>query len=249
MKKLIELVQHHGFIAATSVAMFVHSTWTFNTLFAGEQPNLDGSLEMWVRYLMWVLPGALIALAIDVGQIQTSSKIKHARGWSDRIPLLVTFSMLAIAGYYLQWFHMAHHLPALDLGDGLDVRHYSTVELLKGLSIWIIPALLPLSTILYTVSDISESQHATVISDLSEFKSNVSIVDHAPLPSLDLGEWMKRDPDEFDPEEDDTEPFDPVVSESDGYGALNVDPALQSERAKKPRPGRKGARSQNGSVE
>lgn len=239
MKKILDLVQHHGFIASTSVAMFVHSTWTFNTLFAGEQPILDGTLQAWIPYLMWVIPGALIALAIDVGQIQTSARIKHARGWVQ-LRLVLTFVMLASAGYYLQWFHMAHHLPSLELGQGLSQTHHATVELLKGWAIWVIPALLPLSTILYTISDVDRGD---VVPDLQ-----VRIVDHAPVGnpsdlSNSLGDWLSRpgvDDDEFDvtPYLEDTEPVE--IVESTGYKGLNTDPELQSERASKPNRARKG---------
>jgi len=153
---LIKLITHHGFIFATSIAMFVHSTWTFNTLFAGEQPVLDGTLAAWVPYLLWVTPGALIAAAIDIGQVQTSSKLMRASGWTRRIALSVTFVVLAIAGYYLQWFHLVHHMPALSFGEGLAPATQDAVRTARDAAIYIIPALLPISTILYTMSEIGE---------------------------------------------------------------------------------------------
>lgn len=156
MTTLIKLITHHGFIFATSIAMFVHSTWTFNTLFAGEQPVLDGSLAAWVPYLLWVTPGALIAAAIDIGQVQTSSKLMRASGWTRRIALSVTFVVLAIAGYYLQWFHLVHHMPALSFGEGLAPATQDAVRTARDAAIYIIPALLPISTILYTMSEIGE---------------------------------------------------------------------------------------------
>lgn len=236
--KLLDSVQHHGFIAATSVAMFVHSTWTFNTLFAGEQPHLDGSPMGVVNYMLWVLPGALIALAIDVGQIQTAINIKRAQGWRQKAPLGFTFIVLAFAGYYLQWFHMVHHMPSLALGDGVAPTHMPLVISLVGWAVWLVPSLLPLSTILYTISN-SGSPDVVSVSPPSVDLDKVSVVDHAPLPSMS---WSYTNvEDDFDPEDDDTEPIEVPVS--GGYGQLDTSPEAQSERAKKPRR-RKG----NGSV-
>jgi uncharacterized membrane protein YidH (DUF202 family) len=173
MSRIIERLAAHGFIIATSVAMFVHSTWTFNTLFAGQQPTIDGSLSQWISYLLWVIPGALIALAIDIGQIQTSGKIIHERRRAQRLALIVTFGMLALAGYYLQWFHLVHHMPALDFGQGLTEATRASVTGWRDLAIFIVPALLPLSTILYTVSNIQpQAEQAATVNPTSHRRNS-----------------------------------------------------------------------------
>lgn len=159
MKSLSRVITQHGFIFATSVAMFVHSTWTFNTLFAGEQPHLDGSLYQWVKYALWVTPGALIALAIDIGQVQTSARIVRARRTRQRVSLGVTFFVLAVAGYYLQWFHLIHHMPELEFGTGLTEATRDSLRMFRDAAIFVIPALLPLATILYTLSEAGEEVH------------------------------------------------------------------------------------------
>lgn len=151
-QRLSHIISTHIFIFATSLAMLVHSTWTFGTLFSGKQPTIDGSLENWISYFLWVTPALLVALAIDVGQIQTSVKLSNATARSQKITLGVTFITLALAGYYLQWFHLAHHIPALEFGAGLTEDMRANLEGLKALAIFFVPALLPLSTVLYTLS-------------------------------------------------------------------------------------------------
>lgn len=188
MNKIATLITRHGFIFATSIAMFVHSTWTFNTLFAGEQPALDGSLSAWVPYLLWVTPGALIAAAIDIGQVQTSSKLMRAKTIARRGALLVTFMVLAIAGYYLQWFHLVHHMPALNFGQGLAPATQDAVRTARDAAIFIIPMLLPISTILYTVSEIGEhDEHMPAVPDVAPVVVEVPEIAQLPdnLPADD----------------------------------------------------------------
>ena len=152
MNRLSHIISNHIFIFATSLAMLVHSTWTFGTLFSGKQPTIDGSVENWIAYVLWVTPALLVALAIDVGQIQTSVKLSKATARSQKVSVGITFITLALAGYYLQWFHLAHHIPALEFGAGLTPDMRTNLEGLKALAIFFIPALLPLSTVLYTLS-------------------------------------------------------------------------------------------------
>jgi hypothetical protein len=139
----------HGFILATAVAMFIHSTWTINTIFGGQQPT-DGNL---LKYLFWVIPGALVAFAIDIGQIATSMRLRHAHGWKT-VGLAVTFITLAIGGYYLQWFHIIHHMPVLPYGAGISAETQAIIRGWRDAAIFIGPALMPISTILYTISNI-----------------------------------------------------------------------------------------------
>lgn len=157
MNKLSHIISNHIFIFATSIAMLVHSTWTFGTLFSGKQPELNG-LNTLVPYLMWVTPALLVALAIDVGQIQTSVKLAKAQKLQQQLSLGFTFLVLALAGYYLQWFHLAHHIPALEFGSGLSPEMQDNLKSVKDLAIFIVPALLPLSTILYTVSSVTDKE-------------------------------------------------------------------------------------------
>lgn len=134
------------FISATGLAAFVHSTWALATLFGGQPPTMQVSLE----FAYWLIPAMLIAFALDVGQIATSGQI---RGGQKQAVKYATFAVFAIANYFLQWLYMAHHMPALPLATGVRSDWQPLAQLIRDASLWIIPAFLPLATLLYTVSD------------------------------------------------------------------------------------------------
>ncbi len=140
--KFLRHILEQPFIFATGLAALVHSTWALGTLFAGQQP--DG----W-HLVGWLAPALLIAFALDVGQIATSAEIR-AHGLTGRRGL--TFVIFAGATYYLQWLYIAHHMPALPVGEGVSDIARASVISLRDAALWIIPALLPLSTLLYTFS-------------------------------------------------------------------------------------------------
>lgn len=133
------------FIFATGLAALMHSTWSLGTLFAGQAPQAAWSLQ----FIGWIAPAVLIAFALDVGQIVTSAEL---RAGERTLAKYATFGVFAIATYYLQWLYIVHHMPALDLGLGVSADAHATVTLMRDAAIWIIPALLPLSTLLYTFS-------------------------------------------------------------------------------------------------
>jgi len=176
------------FITATGAAALVHSTWSLGTLFAGEQP--DG----W-HLLGWLIPALLIAFALDVGQVATSAQIRE-HGMT--ISRAVTFVVFAVATYYLQFLYIAHHMPALELSAGISDVHRGTALALRDLAIWLIPALLPLSTLLYTMSgERGQSQHSedvqvvTVQGDASSEWIPMSMEDeHVGLPDAPLFEQL-----------------------------------------------------------
>jgi len=135
----------HSFVGATGAAAFLHSTWAIGTLFAGNIPQEPFTLAWWG----WHVPAALLAFSVDVGQIMTSVRIKRG----ERSPwMFVTFFVLAMSTYFFQWVYIAHHMPALALGEGVRAEWIPLVTLIRDASIWIIPAFLPLATILYTLS-------------------------------------------------------------------------------------------------
>lgn len=140
------------FVAATGLAALLHSTWALGTLFAGPQPEAG----LTVAFLGWLLPALLIAFALDVGQISTSAEIRrHGMTWARGL----TFATFALATYYLQWLYIAHHMPALDLAPGVRPAWAGLALLVRDAALWIIPALLPASTLLYTFSGRQEAQH------------------------------------------------------------------------------------------
>jgi hypothetical protein len=136
------------FVAATGIAAFVHSTWTLATVFTGEIPAVQGLADL-PAWLYSIIPAALIALAVDVGQISTSKDIRNGERTRAKF---ITFAVLAGATYYLQWFFLAHHTPSMALGAGVRSEWAAFATAFRDLSLWIIPALLPLATMLYTSS-------------------------------------------------------------------------------------------------
>lgn len=179
-------VKQQPFVTATAIAALAHSTWSLGTLFSGVQPmppELGAALVEWVVFaiktLAWHLPAFAIAFAFDVGQVATAAEIRkaHAQGkrpWRKYL----TFVVFAAATFYLQMLYAAVHLPALALGAGVSAAHNETVRLWLDAAVWVIPAFLPLSTLLYTFSsDDAHSAPETAI----EAPQTVSVsVDPAP---------------------------------------------------------------------
>ena len=144
MKTVLKSLWEHKFIAATGVSALIHSTWALGTLFSGEQPSAPLALAG------WLIPAFLIAFALDMGQIATSSEIRHEGLTLSRG---LTFFVFAAATYYCQWIYMAHHMPALAIAPGVSDLARSTATGMRDAALWVIPAFLPLSTILYTFSN------------------------------------------------------------------------------------------------
>lgn len=150
--KFLKHATAQPFIFATGLAALVHSTWSLAVLFSGEPPMWDPtSIASWARWVYWLVPALLIAFALDVGQIATSTEIRNG----ERAPTkYVTFIVFALATYYLQWLYIAHHMPQLELGAGVYSEGLAgrLVLLTRNAAIWFIPMLLPLSTTMYTLS-------------------------------------------------------------------------------------------------
>lgn len=145
MKSIVKHVTEQPFIAATAVAALLHSTWALGTLFAGNQPPAGFTIE----FIGWLAPALLIAFSLDIGLLATSHEIRI--GQRSRAKY-ATFITLALSMYYLQWTYMIHHVPALALAAGVAPTWIELSTTLRDLAIWLIPALLPLSTLLYTFS-------------------------------------------------------------------------------------------------
>lgn len=147
--KILKHLLDNPFVFATGLAALIHSTWSAATFFGGQQP------EGW-QVVGWLTPALLIAFALDIGQIVTSHDIRvHGLTWQRG----VTFVVFAIATYYLQWLYTSHHMPALALAAGVRSEWSSFAGVMSDAAMWVIPALLPLSTLLYTFS----GQRAPVI--------------------------------------------------------------------------------------
>lgn len=157
--KFLRHMSENLFITVTGIAALVHSTWSLGTMFSGEAPQGD-----WLAFAGWVLPAFFVAFAMDIGQISTSAAIRHnGLTWQRGL----TFFVFALATYYLQFLYIAHHLPSLALASGISESNKDAVKNSVDAAIWILPLLLPLATMLYTISD-SDSKEQPTASPLPE---------------------------------------------------------------------------------
>lgn len=169
--KALQHIWQQPFIFATGIAALIHSTWALGTLFSGYAPVVDWTSWDWYE---WFVPALLIAFALDVGQISTSSQIRDegltfARGF--------TFLIFAIATYYLQWLYMAVHMPLLEVSEGVTGGHAVFATELRNIAIWLIPALLPISTVSYTFSGSDHKQKA----DTDAYQPTIEVMQDVPL--------------------------------------------------------------------
>ncbi len=149
--QLTKHIVQQPFVAATALAALMHSTWSLGTLFAGTQPTAGVTVE----FLGWLLPALLIAFSMDIGMLATAAEIRS--GARSKAKYL-TFAVLALSMYYLQWTYIAHHMPALDLGAGVNAAAAPFATGLRDAALWVIPGLLPLSVLLYTFSTAANGQ-------------------------------------------------------------------------------------------
>jgi len=158
----LKFLREQPFITTTGVAALIHSTWSLGTLFSGEQPLVTTLITsdpgQWLAQSVavgfWLAPAALIAFSLDVGQIVTSHEIRTGkRSWKR----YATFAIFSIATYYLQWLYIAHHMPILSLSGGISQQALPFAQGVLDMAVWIIPALLPLSTLLYTFAQDTQS--------------------------------------------------------------------------------------------
>lgn len=184
---IINHIKSQPFVAATAAAALVHSGWALGTLFSGVQPTppvIGDSLQLWIEFAIktaaWHIPAVSIAFAFDVGQVVTAHEIRtaHGRGITP-YRKYVTFVVFAAATYYLQMLYAAHHFPDLALGEGVSSAHRETVQAWLDVAVWVIPAFLPLSTLLYTFS--GDSGHETA----QQTPANATKIDATPPVAMD----------------------------------------------------------------
>jgi len=145
MSEHLQKALRQPFISATALAAGIHSAWSLGTMFSGQMP----APEITGRFIFWIVPAVLIAFAIDIGQISTSAEIRAGQRSKSKY---ATFVVLALATYYLQFIYIVHHMPALAIADGVALFP-AAAEVVRNAGLWLIPALLPISTILYTFGE------------------------------------------------------------------------------------------------
>jgi len=170
-------------IFATGLAALVHSTWALGTMFSGEQPAIESITNQigWVHFAGWLIPALLIAFALDIGQIITLHEIRTMGMTKARA---ITFVVFALATYYLQWLYMAHHMPLVELAEGISSIHRDAALWLRNMGLWLIPSLLPLSTLLYTFSTENDTHDVQVSApEIAVSKPEVEEIEES-LPAI-----------------------------------------------------------------
>lgn len=186
------------FIIGTGIAAFIHSTWAVATFFGGVEPE-----QFTPHWWGWMLMGGLVAFAMDVGQVATSALIRaghNARGYK------ITFAVFALATYFTQFLYIIAHAPTVQLAPGVAEQYRWIAGAIRDASIFIFPALLPVSTFLYTFSqnaEVPRVKSANPVAKWTVTEPAKSIVQEPPLlpPSsaltfetkCDECEWIGKD--------------------------------------------------------
>jgi hypothetical protein len=122
-------------------------------MFNGVEPAIVDA-SSFLNWLWWVLPGALFAVSLDVGQIASAASIR--RGSKTKIAVaakVVTFAIMAFFSYALQLIYLLHHVPAISLGSGLSLASQDAAHSVFEVCYWLLPGMLPLSIVLFTATD------------------------------------------------------------------------------------------------
>jgi hypothetical protein len=146
MKRILGHILDMPFVTAVSIAALLHSTWSLSTYFTGAEPTPQFT-PLWFG---WLIPGALIGIAIDIGILSIAIELKHGQRGKAK---LAAFFVLSTAMFYLQFLYLAAHTPLVPIAPGVSAGWLTVATTLRDLSVWVIPALLPLACLLYAFSD------------------------------------------------------------------------------------------------
>lgn len=131
----------HVFIVLTGLAALPHSVWSFSIIFNGREPAFGPA------WFGWIFAGAMLGIAVDAGQIVISIQI--ARG-ERTVARYIAFGVLTLATFYLQWLFASAHVSHIGIGEGVNQNAVPFVGGLQDAGMWIIPAMLPIATLIYT---------------------------------------------------------------------------------------------------
>jgi hypothetical protein len=156
------------FLLAVSIAAFIHSSWTFATMFGGLEPMPYHDTTWWA----WWIPGAFIAFSIDIGILSIAKRIREGeRQWST----IAVFIVLALSMCYAQFVFMAVHMPSVPLATGVRRAWVDGVQLGLDSTIVIFPFLLPLALVLYAFVE----RQVKLIAENIRSDNNLAIVERS----------------------------------------------------------------------
>lgn len=148
---------HHIFSIAVSAYAIFHTVGAIGMFLGGN--GLDFSSVKSALDTLYVYGTALFfAVSLDVGQISTSFKIQrfHRKGITP-YKSYITFAVLGLAIAYLQWFYLVHTMPHLSIAAGVRSNWVNDATWLRDAVLYIFPALLPVTLLLYTFSGDEEA--------------------------------------------------------------------------------------------
>lgn len=143
LKSLYHHLKDQPFVTAAALAALVHSCWTFSVFFAGDPPTGDN-----LAYAGWLIPGVLLAFAIDVGLLTVSARLKKH---GPSLAKLITFGFLSLFMGYAQFLFSISHAPHIPISAGVRAEWISFVEFLRDLSIFVLPLMLPIAITLHSL--------------------------------------------------------------------------------------------------
>lgn len=137
---------------AISIATFTHTSWGASMSFEGNFPTDEG------ERFQWYLAGILIAIAIDVGMFLSARYVAKTRS----IMMGVAFLVAAVSSFYMQVLYIYHHSPIISSGAGVSTYWVDTLKGLIEARVIILPLLLPVLAVVYTISRMDADDHKAV---------------------------------------------------------------------------------------
>lgn len=139
---ILKDLRKQPFLATVSFAAFIHSAWTFATMFAGFEPKPLHGLDWWA----WWFPGAAIAFSVDIGILSIAHRIRHGE---RSLPTIFVFVTLALGMAYAQFVFMSLHMPDYALANGVRKSWSEGVQLGLDSTLFAFPSFLPIALIMY----------------------------------------------------------------------------------------------------
>lgn len=192
VKRFFAWLASEPFIVAIGVATWAHSAWAWSAAFGVPMRDLQFSSN-WIATLLALLPGALMAFAIDVGQIHTVHEIrKGAGGYAMRI----MFFVLAGATALMQWIYIVVHFPALTLGAGIRPEWEGGIRIAFDSMVFVLPILMPVAMVLYTFgakSNVATKPQSAPLEQMQppRIKASHNGASQGAIAQDANGEWVK----------------------------------------------------------
>lgn len=138
---------------AVAIATFRHTAYFSAFVFEGPFPTQTAhQIEWWVS-------GGLIAIAIDVGMLLTSRYMASSKSLFSTFAFMLAFVIAAIGSFVMQVGYISLHIPDFDISPGVPEPWRSAfIQPIVDASVVILPSLLPLLAVAYTIARISVEQ-------------------------------------------------------------------------------------------